>query len=172
MTSKMNDKKTSDKVGVAIALIWIVGAMHAALFVIRDIWGSIYGYISGSFEPHFLSILLPICFFGIPGLLLQSGDSSPGIGKRLKTGIICVCSFYAATFVITGLIDGFYMLYKILKYAESNYVSTLVWLERGLDISVTWIGLRNLFSEIPAFLTFVVLGVAGLYLCVCWNIRE
>ena len=168
----MNDKKEPDKVGAALVLIWFFGAMYATIFVVADIWETIYGSDFGSSAPYLRSILLPICFFAVPGLLVSSVDSSPSIGERVINGITWVWCFYAATLIITGVIDSLYIFYKSLKYGESHSVSTLVWLERGSDISVTWIGLRNLFSEIPVFLTFIVLGLFGIFLCIYWHTRE
>ena len=165
----MNDKKEPNKVGAALILIWFFGAMYATIFVVGDIWESVY---ADTYIPDYRVFYVSVCFFGVTGLLVSSGDSSPSIGKRVINAITLLWCFYAATFIITGVIDCFYLSYKLLKYGESHSVSTLVWLEGGLDISVTWIGLRNIFSEIPVFLTFVVLGLLGIFLCIYWHTRE
>ena len=52
-------------------------------------------------------------------------------------------------------------IFEKLKHGESRFRfrSALYWIESDLNISVTWLGVREMLSDCPLALFFIVLGI-------------
>ena len=49
--------------------------------------------------------------------------------------------------------------WEYLKHGDRNVRSTLNWIEEDLNISVTWLGVREMLSDCPFALFLMVLGI-------------
>ena len=173
MSEKNKESSKESNVTGCIGCIAIFLVFYSVIYVVVSILHTVYGPAFGSDmtddDPGLTKFftLIPIAIFGFLGIGNPIGNLKD-IGNRIKNGICYIGCFYAATLFIAGFIDCFYLLYQSLKYGESYPVSILVWLENQ-DIPVTWIGLRNIFSEFPVFMLFMGIGFMSIFIILRWN---
>ena len=169
----IKNRKVSDKVGIAIVLVWFYAAMCSTICTVNGILATVYGTThikvkdmwdaEYSYSILILCFILPICVFGLAGYGSGRSGSSPSVESRVKNGVIFVCFFYSISSIIAGVICIFQGVFNYLKYGEYYSVSTLVWIEQGLDISVTWIGLRDILQAMPIAASLIFIGLAPIW---------
>jgi CDP-diglyceride synthetase len=81
------------------------------------------------------------------------------IGVDLGCFIVGILYPVGWAFFFAGLVCLLLDFLEYLKHGERNVRSALQWIESDLNISVTWLGFREMLSDCPLALFFIVLGI-------------
>ena len=83
------------------------------------------------------------------------------IGVDLGCFIVGILYPVGWVFFFVGLACLLLEFFEKLKHGEGHFRfrSALYWIESDLNISVTWLGVREMLSDCPLALLFIVLGI-------------